>query len=118
MRNLLTQRGWHDADATVTGCDQRAVASMRGRPSRLLAKPRSYYVVSFRYEAGGRIYNSDFTAYRPFKEGDSLAILFDPADPQRNSRNDPQGDQKTAILLTGLCLATALLFILFRSVQR
>ena len=113
MRNLLTQRGWQSANATVTGCDQRTIVPMRARQSRF--NIRSYYSVSFRYEAKGRSYESDFTAYRPYETGEPLAILFDPTNPQRNSRNDPQGDQKTTILVTSICLAVALLFLLFHA---
>jgi hypothetical protein len=89
---------------------------MRGRQSRSLYA-RDYYSVSFRYEAGGRSFDSDFTAYRPYEEGACFAILFDPTDPQRNSKNDPQGDQKTTLLLTSICLAVALLFLLFHSAR-
>lgn len=117
MKNLLTQRGWQNADATVTGCDEHPVVSIRGKQSRFLST-RNFYSVSFRYEANGRTYDSDFTAYRPYEEGTSFAILFDPADPQRNSKNDPQGDQKSTFLLTSICLAAALLFLLFRAVHR
>jgi hypothetical protein len=84
---------------------------MRGNLSRLYA--RNYYSVSFRYEAEGRTYNSDFTANRPYEQGACLAIRFDPADPQRNSRNDPQGDQKTMLVLTVVSLSAAFLFWLF-----
>ena len=115
MRNLLTQRGWQSANATVTGCDQRAVVPMRARQSRLSA--RSYYSVSFRYEVGGLSYDSEFTSYPPYDEGARLAILFDPSDPQRNEKNDPQGDQRTALLVTSICLAATLLFLLFRAVH-
>jgi hypothetical protein len=117
MKNLLTQRGWLNANATVTGCEERSVLSMRGRPSRLLSNPRNYYSVSFRYETGGRIYDSDFTAYRAYEEGTRLPILFDPSDPQRNSKKDPRGDQKTTLAVSAICLAAALLFLLFRAVH-
>ena len=78
MRNLLTQQGWHSANATVTACDERPVVSMRGRQNRF-SYARNYYSVGFRYEAGDRSYDSDFTAYRPYKEGASClaaALLF------------------------------------------
>ena len=114
MRNLLTQRGWLSTDATVTGCDERAIVRMRGIQPRF-RNARSYYSVSFQYEAGGRSYDSNFTAYRPYDEGASLAILFNPTDPQRNSKNDPRGDQRTALLLTSICVAAVLLFLLFRT---
>lgn len=116
MRNLLTQRGWQSADATVTGCDEHPVVSMRGRQRRFLYA-RNYYFVSFRYEAVGRTYNSDFTAYRPYEEGALFAILFDPTDPQRNSRNDTQGDQKTTLAVTSICLAVALLLLLLHAIH-
>lgn len=115
MKNLLTQRGWLNANATVTGCDERPVVTMRGRQSRLFSNPRSCYAVSFRYEAAGRIYDSDFAAYRPYEEGTSLAILFDPSNPQRNNRNDPQGDRTTTLAVSVICLAAALLFLLLRA---
>jgi hypothetical protein len=116
MRNPLIQRVWLNADAIVTACGERPIVSMRGRQSRFLYA-RDYYSVSFRYEAEGRIYDSDFTAYRPYEEGAPLAILFDPADPQRNSKNDPQGDRKATLLLTSICLATVLLVLLLRAVH-
>jgi hypothetical protein len=117
MKNLFTQRGWRDTNATVTGCDERPVVSMRGRQNRFLSA-RNYYSVSFRYEAGGSTYESDFTAYKPYEEGARLAILFDPADPQRNNKNDPPGDQKSALLVTAICLAAAILFWLFGTTHR
>jgi Protein of unknown function (DUF3592) len=116
MRNPLTQREWQNADATVTGCDEQPILSMRGKQSRFLYA-RNYYSVTFRYEALGRTYNSDFTAYRSYEEGSSFAILFDPADPQRNSRNDPQGDQKNTFLITVICLAAVFLFLLLHAVH-
>ena len=116
MKNPLTQRGWQSASATVTGCDEHQVVSMRGRPRRLLSA-QNYYSVSFRYEAEGCTYNSDFTAYQPYEEGAHFAILFDPSDPQRNSKNDPQSDQKSTLVVTSICLAAALLYLLFRAVH-
>jgi hypothetical protein len=94
----------------VTGCDERAIVSMRGRQSRLFSNPRKYYMVSFCYEAGGRVYNSDFTAYRPYEVGARFAILFNPTDPQFNNKYDPQGDQRNTLVITFICLAAVLVF--------
>jgi hypothetical protein len=115
MTNLLTQRGWEETTATITGCDARQLIPRRGRLPFGRTGVSYYYEVSFVYAAKGATYTSNFIAYEPHTEGRTLDILYDPANPQRNSKNDPRGDNMTIIVITVVCIAVALLLVLFLS---
>jgi hypothetical protein len=119
MRNLLTQNAWEETTATITACQCRPIITMLGRRRLLVSNRFSYfYEVSFVYAAGGKTFTAAFTAYQPYTEGQTFRILYDPADPQRNSKNDPQGDNTTALVITAACIAGALLLLLLKSNSR
>ena len=120
MKNLLTRSRWEETTATITGCECRQINTMGGRQSRLLGSTRfsCYYEVSFVYAAEGRTYTASFTSYEQYTEGQTFRILYDPADPQRNSKNDPQGDNTRTLVVTAACIAAALMLLLLKSTSR
>ena len=120
MRNLLTRTGWDETTATVTGCDSGQIIPMRGRGLLLLRPTRFsyYYQVSFVYAAEGRTFTSTFTAYQPYTEGTTFRILYDPHDPQRNSKVDPKGDKTRMLVITAACLAGAVLLLMLKSASQ
>jgi len=63
---------WKDADGTVANVN--AVNSKAG----------TRYSVVFTYKVDGSWYGGTFTTNTPYSKGDTLAVQYDPSDPERN----------------------------------
>jgi len=73
LRFDMAKVDWKDADATVAS----VTASDGGRG-------RTIYSVGFSYKVDEHFYGGTFTTGDEYREGDSVAVKYDPKDPDRN----------------------------------
>lgn len=91
-------KNWKDADGTVASVEE---FQTRGGPQ---------YRVVFTYEVDGHWCGGTFTTTDAYQKGDTLSVLYDPADPDRNNLAERETIRHWII---GAALGLAALFLLY-----
>ena len=90
---------WKDADGTVA-----TVSELQG-------KNRVRYSVVFTYKVNEGWYGGTFTSYDPLTVGDSLAVRYDPENPDHNDLVEKEKWRK--IFGIGLAVIAGVLWLFF-----
>jgi len=102
MNLLRTRRPhWIDTEGTV--------ASVEVHETTRSGDPSTWTVV-FTYKVDGHWYSGTYRTFDTFKVGDTLALRYDPADPNRN--NLVVKDRLLHVLYWGIAVAIALAILI------
>jgi len=66
-------KDWKDTDGTVA--DVQLISYKDG----------TTYSVVFTYKVDGEYYSGTFTTYEAYRKDDTISVLYDPANPERNN---------------------------------
>ena len=91
---------WKQATATVTSVEPRHGIS---RTLETEDNPgRDYYVVHFRYMVEGQTYGGNFESRNPVPPEDTFEILYNPANPQQNTKSESIPPRNSKIVFAAI----------------
>jgi hypothetical protein len=91
-------QNWKDIDGTVA--DVEAISYRNG----------TEYSVVFTYKVDGDYYSGTFTTYDAYRKDDTIAVLYDPANPERNNLVE---QEKRMHWIIGAVICVVALIVLF-----
>ena len=100
----MPKTDWKAIDGTVTTVAEQQT---RGGP---------IYEVAFNYKVGDHWYGGSYTTYEAYGEGDTIAVRYDPKDPDRNdlTTKETRGRRIAIAILVGAILLIAVVVFLSR----
>jgi hypothetical protein len=98
----VAKTDWKDIDGTV--------ASVTEIPSR----GGTIYEVIFTYEVDGHWCGGTYSSYEAYRKGDTIAVRYDPRDPDRNDLSEKQEHQRWIFIAIAVVVVVAgILFFVF-----
>ena len=94
-------KGWLDADGTVASADE--ISSRNG----------SEYSVVFTYKVNDEWYGGTYTTYEAYSKGDSISLLYDPANPERNNLVEKEKIRHWIIAAVFASFGLVILYLVF-----
>jgi hypothetical protein len=97
-RKRAMQKDWKETDGTVA--DVEVISYRNG----------TEYSVVFTYKVDGGYYSGTFTTYEAYRKDDTIPVLYDPANPERNNLVESEKIQHWAI---GAVVCVVALIVLY-----
>jgi hypothetical protein len=82
------QDGWIQTEAKVFTCGWRDAPYSAAKYGHT-----GDYLITFSYTVDGNYFSGEFLSSKELQEGESFPILYDPSNPERNSKS---GDKKSS----------------------
>jgi hypothetical protein len=95
--DIVPKTDWKDTDGTVT-----TVSEQQGRGGPI-------YEIAFNYKVGEHWYGGSYTTNEAYAAGDSIAVRYDPKDPNRNDLSAKE--TRARWILVGVAIAVVLLVV-------
>jgi hypothetical protein len=105
------QDGWIQTEAKVFTCGWRET------PYRATEYGHAGdYLIVFSYTVDGNYFSGDFLSSKELQQGESFPILYDPSNPERNSKSEEKKSNRIQSVIAFVVVAAG--FILYEWLHR